>query len=101
DPSMGEVKSAAGGWRNATAPAFAGHTLISRLLWFDIRANHGYRCTAASACKTKWEGDHIATADVYDPTSLSLQLPTGVTDASVSGVFLTTPTPVPDPRVFG
>ncbi len=38
-----------------------------------------------------------ATADLYDPPKLSLQLPTGVTYTSASGVFLA---PVPLPAAF-
>ncbi len=35
------------------------------------------------------------TADLYDPASLSLQLPPNVTYRSASGVFLTSPVPLP------
>ena len=38
---------------------------------------------------------NIATANLYDPPQLSLHLPSGVTYTSASGVFLTSPVPLP------
>jgi PEP-CTERM motif len=42
---------------------------------------------------------NIATADLYDPPVLSLQLPTGVTYTSASNVFLTSAVPEPETYV--
>ncbi len=38
---------------------------------------------------------NIASADLYDPPHLSLELPAGVTYTSASGVFLASPVPLP------